>query len=162
MYKKGIMLLAFCLAFGPVVAHAQVDVGAFIRKDKFEDIKLSPNGDYYAATVPLEDRTVLVVMSRADNKLTGSFSLGQNNHIADFWWVNPERLVFSISQKFGLLDSPQLTGELYGMNADGGSKESLVGYRVQSRGPGTNIQPKKGSRRWVPIWSIRCPTTTST
>jgi dipeptidyl aminopeptidase/acylaminoacyl peptidase len=127
----------------PAQAQAQVDVGAFIRKDKFEDIKLSPNGEYYAATVPLEDRTVLVVMSRADNKLTGSFSLGQNNHIADFWWVNPERLVFSISQKFGLLDSPQLTGELYGMNADGGSKESLVGYRVQSRGPGTNIQPKK-------------------
>ncbi len=142
--RKGMgFLLALGLAFSCMDASAQADVDAHVRKDKFGDIKLSPKGDFYAATVAFEDSTALVVMSRAGHKVTGSFSLGKNNHVEDFWWVNPERLVLSVSQKFGLLDEPQLTGELYGMNADGSRKENLVGYRVESRGPGTNIQPKK-------------------
>ncbi|WP_226940801.1 hypothetical protein, partial [Pseudomonas sp. K5] len=41
------------------------------------------------------------------------------------------------------LDQPQLTGELYAMNANGGRGELLVGYRVEGKGPGTRIQPKK-------------------
>ena len=41
-----------------------VDVQAYVKKDRFNDIKLSPNGDYYAATVPLEDRTALVISHR--------------------------------------------------------------------------------------------------
>jgi dipeptidyl aminopeptidase/acylaminoacyl peptidase len=135
--------LAACLALASGIASAQVDVEAFVRKDKFGDIKLSPNGEYYAATVAFEDSTALVVMTRTGNKVTGSFSLGKNNHVEDFWWVNPERVLLSVSQKFGLLDEPQLTGELYAMNADGSKKENLVGYRVESRGAGTNIQPKK-------------------
>ena len=39
-------------------------------------IKISPTGEYFAATVPLEDRTALVIMSRTDKKLLGTFQLG--------------------------------------------------------------------------------------
>lgn len=146
MGKWGIALVAsVCLAMSAAVvpARAQVDIEPFIKKDKFDDIKLSPSGDYYAATVPLEDRTALAIMHRGDNKLTATFALGKNTHVADFWWVNPERVLISISEKYGQLDEPQLTGELYGINADGTATDILVGYRVQSRGAGTRIQPKK-------------------
>jgi dipeptidyl aminopeptidase/acylaminoacyl peptidase len=146
MRKWGMALVAgACLAMSAAVtpAKAQVDIEPFVRKDKFEDIKLSPNGDYYAATVPQEDRTALVIMRRSDNKLTAAFALGKNTHVADFWWVNPERVLMSISEKYGQLDEPQLTGELYGINADGKAADILIGYRVQSRGAGTRIQPKK-------------------
>lgn len=136
-------VLAAWLAVSPFVAAAQVDVGAFVRKDKFGDIKLSPSGEYYAATVTLEDRTALAIMQRSGNKLTARFVLGKNTHVSGFWWVNPERVLISISEKYGQLDEPQPTGELYGINADGSKLEMLVGYRVQSRGAGTRIQPKK-------------------
>lgn len=123
-----------------------LDVAAYVKKDRFETLKISPTGKYYAATVPLEDRTALVIMEREGNKLTGTFSLGKNTHISDFSWVNAERVLISTSEKFGLLDQPMLTGELYAMNADGGQADILVGQRVQGAGLGTKIQQKKVER----------------
>lgn len=145
-------LLWACMATGwvsPAHAQAQVNVGAFIRKDKFEDIKLSPNGDYYAATVPLEDRTVLVVMSRADNKVTGTFALDKNTHVHSFAWVNNERVLIAIAEKFGLLDKPLPTGELYAVNANGGQATILVGYRINTQQVGTSIPQKQSERVWA-------------
>ena len=65
-------VLGLMLAAGSAQAEpaATVNVDAYIKKDSFNDIKLSPNGDYYAATVTLEDRTFLVVLRSADNKVT--------------------------------------------------------------------------------------------
>lgn len=136
-------VLVACLLAYPAIAIAQADVSAFIRKDKFRDIKLSPDGEYYAATVLLEDKTALAIMRRKDNTLTGSFALGKNTHVSDFWWVNPERVLIAVEEKFGMLDDPAPTGELYGISADGSKAELLVGFRVQSNGPGTHIQTKK-------------------
>jgi dipeptidyl aminopeptidase/acylaminoacyl peptidase len=136
-------VLAVCLLTYPAIAIAQVDVDAFIRKDLFHDIKLSPNGDYYAATVPLEDKTGLAIMRRADKKIAGSFALGKNSHVTDFWWVNPERVVIAVAEKFGALDEPVSTGELYAISADGSKPELLVGFRVQGDGPGTRLHSKK-------------------
>jgi dipeptidyl aminopeptidase/acylaminoacyl peptidase len=122
-----------------------VDIDRYVKKDKFADIKLSPKGDYYAATVPLEDRTVLAVIRRADNKVTGHFALSENTHVAGFHWVNDERLLISTSEKYGLRDQPALTGELFAINADGSKPEHLVGYRVRNDGgsTGSKIQAKK-------------------
>ena len=123
-------------------AHA-VDVESFIKRDKFTDIKISPTGEYLAATVPMDDKTILAIIRRSDNKVTANFAMGQHNHVADFTWVNPERVVISMAEKFGSLDQPQLTGELFAINADGTQPENLIGYRVQGAGLGTKIQPKK-------------------
>ncbi|MEO8366839.1 MAG: S9 family peptidase [Pseudoxanthomonas sp.] len=124
-------------------ANAQVDVAAYIRKDAFEDIKISPDGDFFAATVALEDKTGLVVLRRSDLKVTARFALGKNTHIYDFVWVNPTRLVVSMAQKFGALDKPQATGELFAVNADGSQPQLLVGQRVQGGGAGTRIMTSK-------------------
>ena len=102
-----------------------VEVQAYVKKDQFELIKISPTGDYFAATVPLEDgrRTGLAIMSRSDKKVTATFSLGKNTHVDSFAWVNDERVLISMSEKIGALDQPQLTGELYAINADGTQPE---------------------------------------
>lgn len=139
------VLAAALVAIAPAAADT-VDVARYAGKDKFEDIKLSPAGDYFAATVPLEDRTALAIIRRSDNRLTASFQIGRNTHVEDFWWVNPERVVISLSEKFGALDQPRLTGELYAINADGSKPDILIGQRVFGEGLGTKIQPKKVER----------------
>ena len=143
-YSGCVLLLALGLLGAPTVG--AVDVQAYVKKDRFNDIKLSPNGDYYAATVALEDRTALVILRRSDNKLSANFSMGKNTHVADFWWVNPERVVIGMAEKFGALDQPQPTGELYAINADGTQADLLIGQRVRGEGLGTKIQPKKVER----------------
>ncbi|HEX7989058.1 MAG TPA: S9 family peptidase [Stenotrophomonas sp.] len=140
MMKLG---LALVLSFCSASSWAAVDLGQFVRKDEFNEIKLSPTGKYYAATVPLEDKTALVIFTREGNKQTGMFVPARNAHVNTFDWVNHERVLIGIAEKFGQLDQPRLTGELYAINADGGQAELLVGFRVQGNGLGTRIQPKK-------------------
>lgn len=137
---NGLTLALGLACFG---AAGAVELDHYVKKDKFGDIKLSPKGDYYAATVPLEDRTALAILRRSDNQLTGHFALGRHTHVADFWWVNEERVVISIAEKLGTLDLPRGTGELYAINADGSRPDILIGQRVQSEGAGTRIQRKK-------------------
>lgn len=140
---KALMLgwgLALAVLAGDAAA---VDLGQFIRKDDFNEIKLSPTGKYYAATAPLEDKTALVIFTRDGNRLSGTFVPTRNAHVSGFAWVNDERVLISIAEKFGMLDQPRPTGELYAVNADGGRADLLVGFRVQGNGAGTRIQPKK-------------------
>lgn len=125
---KGMALVLACAAgFAAAPAAAAVNVEAYIKKDSFEDIKLSPNGEYYAATVPLEDRTVLVIIRRADNKLTANVTGGPKTVIGGFHWVSPDRVIAGLAEKFGALSQPQWTGELYGVDAASGTGEMLVG-----------------------------------
>lgn len=121
----------------------QVDVDAFAKLDSFEQIKLSPGGDYFAATVPFEDRTALAIMSRADRKLLGTFQLGRDTAIYSFDWVSPGRVLIGTAQKFGELDEPQPTGELFAMDASGGKIEMLLGQRAGSN-TGSRIGTRKG------------------
>lgn len=128
-------------AVGYSASAADVNVDAFSKRDSFETIKVSPNGEYYAATVPFEDRVALVILSRTDRKLLGTFQLGRDTAIYAFDWVSPSRLTISAAQKFGELDEPQPTGDLYAMDADGGKTELLVGQSVR-RDLGSHIGKK--------------------
>ncbi len=135
------LLLALSMASLPAVA--VVDLGQFIRKDEFNEIKISPSGEYYAATVPLEDGTALTLFRRGDLMGVGGFRPRRNAHVNDFEWVSDDRVLISIAEKFGVLDQPQPTGEIYTVKANGGQADLLVGFRVQGNGAGTRIQPKK-------------------
>lgn len=121
-------------------AHAQVDLDSYIKKDQFNDVKISPNGLYLAATVPLEDRTGLAVLRRSDLKVMASVGLGKDSHIGGFFWANDERLLLRLSQKFGMLEMPQFTGEILGMNFDDKGVDALAGYRSGNKRAGKRIQ----------------------
>ena len=131
------------LCAGVAEAAMAVDVATFLKRDGFDDIKLSPTGEFFAASVPGEDNSILMIVRRSDNKPMAGFGIGKNTYIADFDWVNAERVVFGTARKFGALDQPQLTGNLYGMNADGSGKDILVGQDVEVMSTGTHIQTKK-------------------
>src|SRR3546814_9671976 len=96
--------LAATLATGGVRA---VDIDPFVKNDRLENIKISPNGEYFAATVPFEDRTALVVMDRRDKKLLGTFQLARNSAIYGFNWVSPDPVLLCADDKFGETDKPQ-------------------------------------------------------
>ncbi len=136
------------LAMSPGIASAQAakpyDIEDFIRKQKFVDIKISPTGEYYAATVRVERKTALAIFRRTDSKVIASLAIpGSRAHVDDFWWVNADRVLIRPSEKFGELERPQLTGELYAVDADGGKAELLVGQRMQGDGTGSRTQQKK-------------------
>ena len=139
----GILIVMLAALVSTSVDATGVNVDDYIKKDRFDDIKISPAGEYYAATVPFEDRTSLAILRRSDSKVMATFGLGKNTYVTGFWWVNPQRVLISMSEKFGELDQPAETGEIYAVNADGGSPDLLVGARAQGEGLGSHIVSKK-------------------
>lgn len=122
-----------------------VPLDAFIKQDSFNTIKLSPTGEYYAVSVPLEDRTVLVILRRSDLKQVGMFNMRGKTHAANFWWVNDERIVIALGEKQGGLDQPVLTGELVATNADGTRQQMVYGYRLDGDKLGSKITGRKAA-----------------
>ncbi|WMJ68284.1 S9 family peptidase [Stenotrophomonas sp. 24(2023)] len=134
-------LLCSASAFLPASA-GTLKLDTYLREEAFTAIKISPGGEYVAATVPLEDGTALAIYRIADMARVGTFRPPRNNHANTFDWVSNDRLLVGLAQKLGPLDRPVATGELFGINANGKAGELLVGYRVQEQGLGTNIKVK--------------------
>lgn len=118
-------------------AGTSYDIGDFIRDDRFVDVKISPNGTYVAATVPLtsDDKTVLVILKPGQKQPYGHVTLKERNtHVADFWWVSDDRLLFTIGERTGGLEQPVSFGEIWGTNADGSKQGIVAGARVVGSG----------------------------
>ena len=128
-----ICMAAFCSSVLVAQTVPQIPVEDFLKRDVFGTLRLSPDGEYIAATVPMEDRTSLVILRRSDMKQTGHVTFPSKNHVNDFYWVNSERVLFTIAEKQGALNEPAGTGEIYGVNVDGkGQGAPLVGFRAKS------------------------------
>lgn len=127
-FRLGLALLLAIVLLGPVDSFAAVDLRPFLARGTFGAIKLSPTGEFYAATVRLPDRTALVVFRRKDNQPQAKVTGAVNSAIADFWWVNDQRVVVAMADQLGSLAAPQQTGELHGINADGSAARLLVGH----------------------------------
>lgn len=143
MVRRSFRCIALLLLL-PLLADAQVpapvDVGPFIRRDTFETITISPNGEYLAATVPLEDRTGMVVMRRSDKAITARMTLGKDTHFQSLHWVSERRLLASIAEAFGTRDQPTLTGELFGVDFDGKNQRMLTGFRAEINTQASRLQ----------------------
>lgn len=131
--RSGIRLLWLLSVSG--TSMAQVDVSPFVANGTYGTIKISPTGEFYAATMRLVDRTVLVIIRRSDKQMTARVSGVAHSDIDDFRWVNDERVVVSMAEKFGSLDQPLATGELHAVNADGSGGQLLVGHSDPKLGP---------------------------
>ena len=138
------------LGMGPsaAVAAPLVAIKDFARKAEFESAKISPDGDYLAVSMPLEGQTVLGILDLKNRKVSGTLRFGRGEHVSDYWWVGPRRVVTSIATRGGQLDQPRLTGELYAMNADGTQKKYLFGYRAGDQ-TGTHLATVTRERAWA-------------
>lgn len=119
--------LALLLLVQANPAIAQVDLESFLKRDLIQTLKISPSGEYYAMTVPQEDRVILTIVRRSDKKLTAQLGGIKHSVIHDFWWVNDDRVVVSVAEKLGSEDQPYLTGDLHAVNADGSRITLLFG-----------------------------------
>lgn len=128
MRKVAIIVAVGLLHVAAAVA-APVPLQHFARKAEFESAQISPTGDYLAVAAPSGDQTALGIIDLKNRKLAASLRFTRGEHVANYWWVSPKRVVVAIANREGPLDQPRLTGELYAMDADGARKIYLFGYR---------------------------------
>lgn len=104
----------------------------YARHAQFIDIKISPTGKYFAATNRTADGTIqIVVLDRSNMAVVSQQYFRGRESILDFYWAKDERLILSVAREFGSLETPQPTGELFAMNADGKRRLMVAGYRAR-------------------------------
>jgi dipeptidyl aminopeptidase/acylaminoacyl peptidase len=111
-----------------------VDVASHAREDLFNDIKISPDGRYYAATVASAGGTGLVVLSRDSLAVVGRVPADDKIHVDEFQWVSPDRLVFTTAFVWSSRATTRWHGTLYGVDHDG-TDLSIVFGKVRRMRP---------------------------
>lgn len=105
----------------------------YARPSQYLDVKISPGGDYLAATSRTAKGTVqLTVISMADQEILRITQGREGESVASFNWANDERLIFSMAREVGPLEMPAPTGEIFAMDADGSNQIILTGPRSKS------------------------------
>ncbi|GAB2493089.1 alpha/beta hydrolase family protein [Arenimonas alkanexedens] len=122
-------LLAWLLSWVLLAAPAQAEplpAEVFLAPADIASLTISPDGEHYAATVPLEDRTALVILRRSDMKRSGYVMFKAETHVTNVHWVNNQQLVYSDARRMGPLAAPRASGRLYKINADGSEGGPIV------------------------------------
>jgi len=120
--------LRFCLSVLLAVlslsAHA-VDIEPFVTRGLYRQLELSPDGQHLAATYQLPDRIGLVIVRREDMKAVARATGEKDSAIAEFVWIDNQRLLIAPAEQYGELDEPRATCELVVLGVDGSSPKKI-------------------------------------
>jgi len=127
-FKVSFLLITIFMS--ALVEAALPPIEHFSKHGQFHDIKLSPNGEYFAASMTNEQgKRSIGIINRKTNKLMSSIAWSGNEFPASFLWLNEERIGVYVAMKLGSRDAPVLNGEVVAMNVDGTKKRILHGLR---------------------------------
>jgi acetyl esterase/lipase len=109
------------------------------RHEQYREVKISPDGRHLAAVAVIKNKPVLALVDLQTGE-GAAVHPRDGDQVVDFWWANPNRVVYTVGQKFAGFDQPFATGELFAVNADGHGAATLFGYRVGTQSTGSLIQ----------------------
>lgn len=153
--KKIVSLAALLVASAVALpVHAAIPLKDIFARPEVTSVKISPEGDYLAARTLVDGLYLLVTYDTQTLSPVGAVKLGNHNEVDDFYWVNKNRLVFSIVTYEPGDDTPYSYGELLAVDADGKNRDFIYGYRAQGRSAGTRIKEKEAERAWGEIIDV--------
>ncbi|MEY2159388.1 MULTISPECIES: alpha/beta hydrolase family protein [unclassified Rhodanobacter] len=142
---------ALLLLFAAVLHAQPVSIADLARRAQYQDVKISPDGQYLAATTIVKGQTVLALIRLSDRK-GNLVRPREEDDVTGFWWASPKRVLYSVATRLGGYDAPIPTGELFAVNADGSSPNMLYGYRKTGMSTGTLIPhatAERGNARFI-------------
>lgn len=105
---------------------AAISLEDLLRRSQYDDLSISPGGEFLAATVMADDRSVLVVVRREDMKITATIDPGKEGYVENAYWANANRVFASTSKRFGLNAGASVLPMLFGIDADGKNANSFA------------------------------------
>ena len=121
------ILIVLIVLFSENVSSKSIDLKLFAKLAQYNSLKLSPDGRYFAVTLPLENTTQLAIINRKTNQIEHIFKFKKYEHVAQFYWVNDKRIVFT-----RYFDKPWdrrriSEGQIYAGNIDGSNSRIIFG-----------------------------------
>lgn len=129
---KKILFSLLCIVSLPALSSSpdKSVLEAYAKHAQFMNIKVSPKGNYLAATSRSPEGSVNLTVLDISNQEVLSVTRGRGNEsVSDFSWVNDDRLVMTMAREVGSYETPFATGEIFAMDADGGNQKILTGWR---------------------------------
>ena len=117
------------LAVVATAAASTLTAADFARSPDYETARISPDGRYLAVTKYQDGMRALVVLERTTLAISHIENFNPPNEVADFIWVKDHRLLISLATHVGALDAPVLTGEIWGVDADGARGRMVYDWR---------------------------------
>jgi dipeptidyl aminopeptidase/acylaminoacyl peptidase len=133
------IVAALLLPLAAVLYAQPVSFAELARHAQYEDVKISPDGQYLAATAVVKGQTVLALIRLSDMK-GKLIRPREENDVTDFWWASSTRVLYSVGIRIGGYDAPLATGELFAVSADGNGADTLYGFRRAGMSTGSHIQ----------------------
>lgn len=139
MNLRRAMVAAVLLLAAAVVQAQTVSFADLARHNEYKNVKISPDGQYLAATAVVKGQTVLALIHLSDHK-GHVVRPREDDEVTEFWWASPTRVLYSVGEHVGGYDAPLATGELFAVNADGNGAKILYGYRRGGMTTGSHVQ----------------------
>ena len=121
---------------------------------KFTNTKISPDGNHLAVSALVNNKMTLVFLERKTMKMVGAAKFSGNLEVGHYHWVNNERVVINIVERFPWLEQPVSYGELYAVNLNGSKNKMIYGYRSGEMQTGSHIKKKEATKGWAEIIDI--------
>jgi dipeptidyl aminopeptidase/acylaminoacyl peptidase len=112
----------------------------FSRGAEFENVKISPTGDYISAITQHDGKDKLLILDAKTKQVHHAVFFPANGQVGDYAWVNNERIVLEKEYLKGWTEEPQYYGELMAVNADGSKVTYLFGYNSGVQQTGSHIK----------------------
>jgi dipeptidyl aminopeptidase/acylaminoacyl peptidase len=117
----------------------------FTRDDEFGGVKISPDGDFIAVLTGRHGRSKVLFIDLKSKKTLAGLEVPADCEVDEYHWVSPTRIIYTIAQRQRANVRPTPTGEIFGINRDGGSSRKLYGYRAEESSLDTRLADRKAS-----------------
>lgn len=111
--------IAAALAAPAHAATETIPTRDFFRHAEFQDVELSPDGQFLAVTTPRGRSVKAATVDLKTMKVIGGMNVRDYEIVYDLTWIGDRRFVFQLGRKVGSLDQPVGLGQLYAADANG-------------------------------------------
>jgi dipeptidyl aminopeptidase/acylaminoacyl peptidase len=122
-----------------------IPIEFFTRHDEFGGAKISPDGNFIAVLTGKYGRSKVLFIDLKNKQTLAGLEVPADCEIDEYHWVSATRVIYTIAQRQRNNVRPTPTGEIFGINRDGGSSRKLYGYRAEESSLDTRLADRKAS-----------------
>lgn len=146
-----LLMLIFSWLSLPTVANTaakapspQIKLEDFVRLPSARNVKISPDGKHLSVVFKKDGVDMLGILDFKTKTATNVFRVfGTGNSVGQTYWVNNERIVYTVRRSYSWHKSPSNTSNLIGVNIDGSKHKMIYGLASGTQQIGTNIKKKQ-------------------
>lgn len=158
LHVSGRRLTALVLLAASLPAIAgPLPIGYFTRDDTVGTLRISPEGDFLAATTSIQGTSALVFFELDGMKVVGGARAVDGDRITRVRWVSNSRVVYFFAERARGKAYATETGEIFAIDRNGEAYVQLYGARAGDGRTGTRVSRRDSTnaagRLLSPLWS---------